>query len=235
MESKRKPNWREEETLLLVEIVEERKLIIKGKFSTTLTSHDKKQAWEDISNQLNASQTFSHWSPADCEKKWYNGLSKSRSEIAAFKTCSMRTGGGPPGKDLSAVAEVVQRILGEDNPSISGLDGGQDPAAMKLELLSKGLDRDALGESPVSPGISDAHSPSAFDAVQPGPSTSCEATGNNQVAEVSDCEPAEETDDLQALQRQKIKLQIKVLRLQEEYYSLALKKKKRYRVTNKTN
>lgn len=47
-------------------------------------------------------------------------------------------GGGPPGKDLSAVAEVVQRILGEDNPSISVLDGGQDPAAMKLELLSKG-------------------------------------------------------------------------------------------------
>ncbi|XP_030271960.1 uncharacterized protein LOC115581168 [Sparus aurata] len=223
MESKRKPNWREEETLLLVELVEERKLIIKGKFSPTLTSHDKKQAWEDISNQLNTSQTFSHRSPADCEKKWYNVLSKSRSEIAAFKACSMRTGGGPPGKDLSAVAEVVQRILGEDNPSISGLDGGQDPAAMKLELLSKGLDRDAL-ESPVS--HSPAHSPSAFDAVQPGPSTSCEATGNNQVAEVSDCDSAEETDDLQALRRQKIKLQIKVLRLQEEYYSLALKKRK---------
>ncbi|XP_030267612.1 uncharacterized protein LOC115590188 [Sparus aurata] len=162
MESKRKRNWREEEILFLVELVEERKLIIKGKFSPTLTSHDKKQAWEDIGNQLYTSQAFSHLSPADCEKKWYNVLSKSRPEIAAFKACSMRTGGGPPGKDLSAVAEVVQRILGEDNPSISVLDGGQDPAAMKLELLSKGLDRDALRESPVSPGISDAHSPCAL-------------------------------------------------------------------------
>ncbi|KAL7390974.1 hypothetical protein ABVT39_002140 [Epinephelus coioides] len=85
----------------------------------------------------------------------------------------MRTGGGPPGKDLSAIAEVVQHILREDNASISGLDSGQDPAAMKLDLLSKGLDRDASRESPVSPGIFDAHSPCAFDAVQPGPSTSC--------------------------------------------------------------
>ncbi len=77
--------------LLLVELVEERKLIIKGKFSPTLTSHDKK-AWEDIANQLYASQAFCHRSPADCEKKWYNVVSKSRTEIAAFKACSMHTG-----------------------------------------------------------------------------------------------------------------------------------------------
>ena len=43
---------------------------------------------------------------------------------------------------------------------------------------------------------------------------------------MGDCGPAEETDDLKALRRQKIKLQIKVWRLQEEYYSLALEKEK---------
>ena len=84
MKSKRKPNWREEEILLLVELVGERKLIIKGKFNPTLTSYDKKQTWEDIANQLYASQAFCHRSPADCEKKRYNALSKSRTEIAAF-------------------------------------------------------------------------------------------------------------------------------------------------------
>ena len=41
---------------------------------------------------------------------------------------------------------------------------------------------------------------------------------------MGDCGPAEETDDLKALRRQK--LQIKVWRLQEEYYSLALEKEK---------
>ncbi len=49
MDSKRKPNWREEEVLLLAELVEQRKQAIKGKFSPTLTSADKKKAWEDIS------------------------------------------------------------------------------------------------------------------------------------------------------------------------------------------
>lgn len=33
-------------------------------------------------------------------------------------------------------------------------------------------------------------------------------------------------DDLQALRREKIKIQIKVLRLQQEYYTIALKKNK---------
>ncbi len=51
---------------------------------------------------------------------------------------------------------------------------------MKSSLFFS-LDRDASGKSPVSPGISDAHSPCAFDAVQSGPSTLCEATGINQV------------------------------------------------------
>lgn len=49
---KRKPNWREEEALQLVELVEERKHIIKGKFSPTLTSAEKKKTWDDISKLL---------------------------------------------------------------------------------------------------------------------------------------------------------------------------------------
>ncbi|KAM8762478.1 uncharacterized protein AB9X84_007228 isoform 1-T1 [Acanthopagrus schlegelii] len=84
-------------------------------------------------------------------------------------TQMLKMGGAPPGKDLSEVAEVVQRILEEDNPWISGLDGSQDPAAMKLELLSKGCIRRVS----CVPGHLRQALPCAFDAVQPGPSTSC--------------------------------------------------------------
>lgn len=69
-----------------------RKNIIKGKFSPSLTSADKKKAWEDISGVLNASHITCTRSPSDCEKKWYNILSKSRTEIAAFKKNILCTG-----------------------------------------------------------------------------------------------------------------------------------------------
>lgn len=90
MDSKRKPNRREEEPLLLVEFVEQRK--IKGKFSPTLTCAKKKRAWEDISRHLNVSQISCTRSPSDCEKNRYSILSKSHAEIAAFKTNLWRTG-----------------------------------------------------------------------------------------------------------------------------------------------
>ncbi|KAL0964176.1 hypothetical protein UPYG_G00320240 [Umbra pygmaea] len=220
MDSKRKPNWREEDTLLLAELVEQRKHVIKGKFSSTLTSADKKNAWDEISRYLNTSQISCNPSPSDCEKKWYNILSKSRSEIAAFKSNILRTGGGPPGKPLSALCEVVQRILGEDNVAISGVEGSQDPAAMKLEMLTQSHNEDA-GESPEPASLNRGalHATPALDVL---PSTS------SQVCSVVDDGTAEDPlpDDLQALRKEKLKLQIKVLRLQHENYTLALKRRK---------
>lgn len=38
--------------------VHQRKHIIKGKFSTTLTRVDKKDAWKEIANKINASFTL---------------------------------------------------------------------------------------------------------------------------------------------------------------------------------
>ncbi|KAJ8353227.1 hypothetical protein SKAU_G00207940 [Synaphobranchus kaupii] len=171
--------------------------------------------------RFNASQVACIRSPSDCEKKWYNILSKSRAEIAAFKSNLLRTGGGPPGKPLSALCEVVQRILGEDNAVISGVEGSQDPAAMKLPSLSQGYNEDA-GESP-DPASLNTGSPCASHA-----STSRQVSLAEDCIVVDDDGPAEDPlpDDLQALQREKFKLQIKVLRLQHEYYSLPLKKRK---------
>lgn len=55
METKRQPNWSSEENLLLTEEIHQRTHIMKGKLSTTLTRVDKKDAWKEIANKINAS------------------------------------------------------------------------------------------------------------------------------------------------------------------------------------
>lgn len=59
MESKprraRKPNWTEEQCLLLAQLVDEHKAILKGKFWPGVTARDKKQTWERIAQTINGS------------------------------------------------------------------------------------------------------------------------------------------------------------------------------------
>ncbi len=51
----RKPNWTEEQCLLLAQLVEEHKGILKGKFGPGVTARGKKQTWELIAQNINAS------------------------------------------------------------------------------------------------------------------------------------------------------------------------------------
>ncbi|KAL0150120.1 hypothetical protein M9458_054547 [Cirrhinus mrigala] len=51
---KRKPNWMQEQLLLLAQLVHENKDIIKGKFGVGITSKTKKDVWENICVQINA-------------------------------------------------------------------------------------------------------------------------------------------------------------------------------------
>lgn len=51
----RKPNWSADETLRSVHVVAEKRLLVNGRFSPTLTHMDKKRAWAEITNNANAS------------------------------------------------------------------------------------------------------------------------------------------------------------------------------------
>ena len=61
-------NWSDEETLHLVQLIAERKHIIRGKFSSAITSEDKKNAWKEIASTLNSVHGGSRTQP-QCEKK----------------------------------------------------------------------------------------------------------------------------------------------------------------------
>lgn len=92
METKRKPNWSLEGNLLLTEEVLQRKHIIKGKFSTTLTRVDKKDAWKEIANKINAKFYSCRLYAVEYKKKWFNILSEGCQEIAAYKKAAAATG-----------------------------------------------------------------------------------------------------------------------------------------------
>ena len=52
--TKRKPNWTDREKVVLLEEYEKKKVILKAKLSSTITSGDKNRAWQEIANTVNA-------------------------------------------------------------------------------------------------------------------------------------------------------------------------------------
>lgn len=82
---KRRSNWTEQECLLLAQLVEEKKNIIRGKCSTGVSTQDKRNAWEVIAQNINTAFPQIQRSVSDCNKKWENLLAKTREEIKRQK------------------------------------------------------------------------------------------------------------------------------------------------------
>jgi len=64
--------------------------VIRGKFSPTLSSKEKKNAWQHVLT-VNAACLWTRRSAEDCEKRWYNVLA-THEEIVAYKA-SMQAAG----------------------------------------------------------------------------------------------------------------------------------------------
>ena len=80
---KRKPNWSMEESLLLVNAVRERRLIINGRFRPDLTTAAKRRAWDEVTMAINAAHPHTVRTKEEVETKWFALLSKSRRKIAS--------------------------------------------------------------------------------------------------------------------------------------------------------
>lgn len=89
---KRKPNWSPEETLLLVNIIADKHLIINGRFKPHLTNKDKKDAWHAVANTINGQNPLVSRTVEEVETKWFSVLSKSRKKIASIKAEYNQTG-----------------------------------------------------------------------------------------------------------------------------------------------
>jgi len=82
---KRKPNWSSDETLRLVNVMAEKHLTVNGRFRPSLTHGDKKRAWADITNAVNASNVLVRRTEEEVINKWFTVLSHSRKKIAAVR------------------------------------------------------------------------------------------------------------------------------------------------------
>ncbi|CAC5403277.1 unnamed protein product [Mytilus coruscus] len=123
--SKRKPNWTEREKNILIEEYEKKRHILKAKFSSSLTSGDKTRAWEEIAHAINPGSSVRR-STKGIQKKWDNICATAKTEVSAHRRSQKQTGRGPCSNDISSISQKVCDILGEDSPTISGIEGGVD-------------------------------------------------------------------------------------------------------------
>lgn len=78
---KRKPNWTDEESLLLAQLIQKKQNIVRGKPSTGVYFQDKRLAWKEIVQAINEAFPHVQRTVHDCNKKWENLLAKARVEI----------------------------------------------------------------------------------------------------------------------------------------------------------
>ncbi|XP_041813560.1 uncharacterized protein LOC121621231 isoform X1 [Chelmon rostratus] len=109
---KRRPNWTDQECLLLAQLMQERKGIIRGRCSTGVSILDKRQAWEEIAHAINTAFPQMQRTGSDCNKKWENLLAKSREEIKRQKRQA-----GTEGLSLDQFSTVTQLVISVMNLS----------------------------------------------------------------------------------------------------------------------
>lgn len=119
----RKANWTESEISLLVEQVEQKKEVLKGKFSPSLSATDKSEAWAVITDSINAIGGCGR-TLKEVKKKWQDIQSAAKTrEVGRLKTQRL-TGGGPP---PSEIKDWEKKIIGIMSTSvITGITGGCD-------------------------------------------------------------------------------------------------------------
>ncbi|KAL6111759.1 uncharacterized protein ACO6RY_08669 [Pungitius sinensis] len=105
---KRKPNWTDQECLLLAQLLQERKEIIRGKCGIGVSIQEKRQAWEEVAQSINNVFPQIHRTVYDCNKKWENLQAKSKVEIKRQKR---QAGTGLSVDQLTTVTQVVISVM----------------------------------------------------------------------------------------------------------------------------
>ncbi|XP_024126793.1 uncharacterized protein LOC112145664 isoform X1 [Oryzias melastigma] len=269
---KRKPNWTDEESLLLAQLIQKKQNIVRGKPSTGVYFQDKRLAWKEIVQAINEAFPHVQRTVHDCNKKWENLLAKARVEIkrqsnkeeemlfeklsavtqivisvlnlpekkvqktkkiyhkVIYDSTNKRSALAPVGVILSGT--LVSFILKGLHKNFCQNDDGKSTAEditskqalIEVELSDPELDPD--------PSITPEHETASTNAPnsparQPG-SPDAEVLSDSDVQ--SPCSSSSSPPRRPAAQQEKFDLEMsvlrrqdKILRLQEEYYTLKIK------------
>ncbi|XP_029907677.1 uncharacterized protein LOC115359378 [Myripristis murdjan] len=251
---KRRPNWTDQECLLLVQLMQERKDIIRGKCSTGVSIQDKRQAWEEIAQAINTAFPQIQRTVFDCNKKWENLLAKSREEIKRQKRQLGKDEDLAP-EQLSKMTQIVLSVM---NLSDRLLQDRKDPSIIQF-AESQSCDKEennyATGETssvkhplpelwfPAYTASQTAHSEHSEHFEDPSTSPSAHKMSpltnvpssltvhlHSPCATVPTAAPSAQYTTLQErmdLEMSVLRRQEAVLKLQEEYYTLKIKQLKK--------
>ncbi|XP_064622815.1 uncharacterized protein LOC135503074 [Lineus longissimus] len=132
----RKPNFSDAEKIRLIEAYDARKGLLVGKFSSNVSSRRKHDAWLEITDNVNSRNPHVVREMTELQKKWQNLTSAMKDEYREYKKALGKTGGGPPPKEPSIISQKVAAVIGEDDPSVYGIDGGFDSGAPKPKIAT---------------------------------------------------------------------------------------------------
>ena len=88
----RKANFTDEECLLLIEEYRARSHIIRAQLGANVTSRQKKAAWQEIADAINARNASVHRSVKNIRKKWNNLSSEMKEHNFAERNDIQKTG-----------------------------------------------------------------------------------------------------------------------------------------------
>ena len=114
---KRKPNFREDEILCLIEGISNEKVVIMTKLQSSLTNKKKKEVWREITAKVNAFGVALR-TEDDIKKKWKDLKSTVLNSVRDQK----KTGCGPPNRP-PPYADIIMNIIGERTDMATGIDG----------------------------------------------------------------------------------------------------------------
>ena len=114
---KRKPNFREDDILCLVEGMVNETVVIMSKLQSSITNKKKKKVWREITAKVNMFGVALR-TEDDIKKKWKDLKSTVLNSVRDQK----KTGGGPPNRP-SSYADIIMNIIGERTDMATGIDG----------------------------------------------------------------------------------------------------------------
>ena len=89
--SKRNPNWTDREKVVLLEEHEKRKVILKAKFSSSITSGGKNRAWQEIANIVNAGNSVKRDIKEIHQKKMGQYMCTAKTEVSLYRRSQRQT------------------------------------------------------------------------------------------------------------------------------------------------
>ncbi|XP_056003025.1 uncharacterized protein LOC125649629 isoform X2 [Ostrea edulis] len=129
---KRSENFSPEETLFLVELVEEHLSLLKSKQTNQVTNAKKAAVWRHITDAVNSRGSGVVRSIDQVKEKYRKACSKAKVEKHLQKTHRVKTGGGPPPQPIDPVSQKILDIH-HDSPNFIGIGGGVEVGGLVIQ------------------------------------------------------------------------------------------------------